>query len=317
MENEEKTPLPAENTPVSSNEAQSNPVLLGQSKKNKKLLIIVAAIIVVIGLLLVVVFLRRTNNNPSVSGKVPPAEPANVLLATVGGKKIYRLDVKNIALEQYLQSAIDSKVMKMFLDIAVERAILDIEAEKLKLAAKQPQEKPADYYAKVKEQVIQGTISSINATQIGWWIPPEGYPQKPLYETQRAEGAKAVEDIKAQFANNVETLTILKNTYDKYPSLQSVISINGTRYTGETVAGSLPLEREYDYDKDVNYFPKNKLMVGMSEGQIKGQVWEDGSGGVVIKVNKITRGEKIGYRQWLQDRIKALVVYNTEAVDRL
>ncbi len=273
---------------------------------------------ILIALIVGIIAFLQLGQSPDTVANLPQPEPENVLLATVGDKKIYRQDVKGIALEQYLQSAIDAEAIKIFLDVAIERAILDIEASRLGVSVKGTGETSQAYYDRVKNAITGGEISKVDATQIGWWLPPpEEYPQIPLYDVQREEEVKAVPEITRRLKTNEAVMDILSDVYQKYPSLQTVISVNGVRYLGPNSSTKILINREYDPNSSVAYFPGARLMREMRTGEVRSEIWKDKSGATIIKVNNITPGAKFDYLEWLKEKRNDLVVQNEGGIKSL
>ena len=153
-------------------------------KKGKLLIGLISGIVLLTVVVLVISGLIKPNGKGS--GKVPPPEPENVLLATVGDKKIYRNDVRAVALEQYVASGINSQIMKLSLDTSVERAVLDNEAEAKKIVVEKGKNK-IEYYENLRNAIMLREVGTVTANTIGYWVPAfhDVYPQKPEYQQMR------------------------------------------------------------------------------------------------------------------------------------
>lgn len=287
--------------PVAQNPQDVPPVKKGI---NRKVLLLVGAVVlalVVIGVLAFI--LLSSQNQPQGSGQAPPPEPENVLLATVGERQIYRKDVVDVALEQYTQSGINSQIMKLALDIAVERAILDAEAEEKQIVVTDAPNK-IEYYERLKGTIIAREIGSVDANVISYWVPAFGdiYPQKPEYQqmrdlTQEVLGG-AVEELRA----GRSTYEIGSEIVQKYPVFKDQLAVNS--YILSKVSDTSLMTKPITYQYIVN--DSNKLFLdtlfAMNPDQIRLLVWPDGEGAAVIQVVNKNTGDKVSYDQWLESR---------------
>lgn len=279
-------------------------------KKNIKLLAI-ACILLVAAIGYVV--LNKSNN--AKVGKAPPPDPENVLLATVGTRKIYRNDVRGIALEVYLGSAVTDKVIKNTLNTAVERAILDNEAV-LKGITIPKQQKKALYYDLLKAKVIEGQVQSVSEQDISWWIPPIPYEQKPEFVVQRQNQVAMSNEIESRFKKGDDPYTVAQDMVKKYPMFEGTLGYNGANIQkgSKTI---IPGDRTLEFDASDSAKPFFKLLYSMNSGETKKGIWNDGSGGAVIKVSKSNKGSNIDYNSWLSEMIKTSVIYNTSEINKL
>lgn len=307
---------------------EGNPVENEQVKpKNSKKIIIIAAVgvlLILIGILLLI----PSQNLPFVQKPTPTPKP-DVLLATVGDKQIYKSAVELAAREQYAQSAITLDVLKTFFPIVIERAILDYEAEKQKIIVTNQEIKnkvkelnpsqtqtPSQLkslsttarYLLLKNKIITTQIKSVEAYTIGFWIPPFSYPQKPEFTTQRLEGATALNEIDSRLKKGEEPLVIARSIDTKYPVLHEILAINGYLLKSLTDEKKAKTPRVYIYDKKNVGQPFFDTVFSLkTPGEIKKVEGKDGSGGSVIKLVSINKGESFSYEDWIKKQTTDLV----------
>jgi hypothetical protein len=307
---------PQENIKVQSETLNTEPLNL-QSRPNpfaKYYKFIILALIVCLGVGLFVFF--TSFNKKSTVGKAPPPDPENVLLATVGNKKIYRNDVKSIALEQYLNSSINDEVLKQFLNIAIERKILDNQASMRKIEIPSQKTK-TEYYNLLKNKVTEGEILSIEETDVSWWIPPApDYEQKKEFQEQRSQQQQLANEVEAGLKTNDDAFLVVKKVLEKYKSFQPILGFNGAIIAKITdvPVNNVRTIKFNSLDADKPFF---KLLYSMNTGEIRKGIWPDGSGGAVIKAVNVTRGERVDYETWLAQQTKELVQYNQEGISKL
>lgn len=309
---EEITTKPAVVKPDAPEVAQ--PTIISNIQKRGKLIITAVATLLVFVVAVLLLSSSRSNKNMGI-GKAPPPEPENVLLATVGDRKIYRDDVKTIALEQYLSSAVTNDVIKALLDTAVERAILDSEAKKKAISIPK-QTSLSVYYSLLKEKVTEGQILAITEQDINWWIPPVPYEQRPEFEVQRQNQEAMASEIEKRFRNGEDPYAVAKDTVTKYPMFGQTLGYNGANISKSSTSITSG-DRILNYDSSDSAKPFFKMMYKMNSGQIQKGIWTDGSGGAVIKVKSVSRGKSIDYNTWLADKVKKEVVFNAEEIKKL
>lgn len=255
---------------------------------------------------------------------------SDVLLATVGDKKIYKSTVEDTAREFYTPTAIDKKALKNSYDITVERALLDYEAatENITLSEKEIEEKAKNMYSiqspsinenyynaakytLIKERILAKNILSKEAYVISFWIPPFTYTQKPIYAEQREEGEQALNDAEQRFNNNDEPLTIAMDIFDTYPSLQNILLLNGYKIKNTRNRVVFEKPRLFTFEKellkeldDPEFYD---ALLETEPGSVKKVIKSDASGGTVIKVTSQNLGKYISIKQLLEERKKQLV----------
>ncbi len=241
----------------------------------------------------------------------------NPLLATVAGEKLYKGTVEEIAKEQYLPSAIDSTVTKLFLDIAVEREILDSEAKRLGIVIP-PAESKQQYYDTLKKKITAVSIESVSAYEISFWVPPPAdYPQTPEYEEIRQTGKIALDEAEEKLKNKEDPLLVTQILYSRYPILQPILALNGYLIKSKVDDSVFGEPRTYVYDKRNEGQEFYDTLFSLQKGELKKSIWTDGSGGAVIQVISVNSGSGLDYEQWLAGKKKELVKYNQTAANSL
>lgn len=267
---------------------------------------------IIVGLIAVVVLillgLNMSKPKAEKVGKAPPPEPENVLLATVGDKTIYRSDAKVVALEQYVASGINSQIMKMSFDTAVERAILDKEAEVKKITVEKGKNK-IEYYENLKNAIMLREVGTVTANTIGYWVPAfhDVYPQKPEYQQMRDLQPKVFSEAIASLQQGKTTYDVGKSILEKYPVYKDQLSVNSYRIakTDDIALMQKPVVYQYlinDSNKTLMNF-----IFALNKGQTKIFTWPDGEGGEIVQVVDKSFGSKVTYDQWLKDKEKTVV----------
>lgn len=284
------------------------------TKKPKKMLFILGALILVIVLTLVaIVFV----NGIRPSTKMPPQEPENKLLATVGERKIYRNDAMKIALEQYARDAVNDKVLKTALDTAIERAILDKKAVELNIYAAGGTNKLV-YYQNLRDEVISKEIGSVTANTISFWVPSfkDIYPQKPEYQQMRDLQPKVFVEATNKIKNGETMYNIGKYIIETYPVFKEQLGVNG--YILSKMTNVSLMQKPITYQYDVNESNKRlfDFMFSLKKGDIKSLVMPDGEGASLVQVVDKSTGDKITYDRWLKEKMKGVVI-NSDGVSEL
>lgn len=286
------------------------------NKKTKHLVGILAGFIALILLLLVGVGMFK-NVKVGKIGKAPPPDPENVLLATVGDKKIYRSDVKAIALEQYLASGISSQILKQSFGTAVERTILDKEAFDKKIVV-EPGKTKVDYYQNLKDTIIARQIGSVTVNSIGFWVPAlhDIYPQKPEYQQMRDLQATIFTKATNELKQGKTTYEIGKLILQEHPVYSNQLAVNS--YIFSKVDDVSLMQKPVVYQYQVNESNKSYMdfLFSLNKGQIKAYSWPDGEGASLVQVVDKNVGTKVTYDVWLKDKEKS-VVYNTDNINKL
>ena len=241
----------------------------------------------------------------------------NPLLATVAEEKLYKSTVEEIAKEQYVPSAINSDVIKLFLDIAVEREILDLEAKRLGIVIPLTGSKQ-QHYDVLKKKITAASIESVSAYEISFWVPPPAdYPQKPEYEEIRQTGKIALDEAEEKLKNKENPLLVTQILYSKYPILQPILALNGYLLKSKTDDSIFSKPRTYTYDKRNAGQAFYDTLFSLQKGELKKSIWIDGSGGAVIQIISVNLGSGLDYDEWLAVKKKELVIYNSSAANGL
>ena len=283
-----------------------------------KMLKIISLILgfIVLGLVIGYFIFQGLNNNKNIE--------KNVLLATVGDKKIYTNDVKLIAAEQFSEDSIDDKVIKTFKNIAIERAILDIEADKLGInitkeqiesRKKETTASSSDNdleYKIIKDKIMQSQVKSVSAITIGFWIASFDYPQKPEYAIQRSQGKLALTAIEEKMKQNETPSSIAEYVMNTYPEIKEKVAVNGYIYSQPNDPNLINNPRDYtlnpeDLGKSYNDDELQNAMSKMKSGDIVKVERSDGSGGNVVQAFSVSSGSFASYADFLKTRKSELV----------
>ncbi len=299
----------SEQKPVAGNVHPILSIIDKVKKQSLKKILIVLAIVLVIILGVVGAYLKWSTRLTSQSAD-------DVVLVTIGEDKIFLRDLNQYIAASFADPNVTTELKKQSLDVLVERKIIDKELKEKKISL-ESQTNENEYYKRAKELITRGSISTIQATDIGWWLPPPAeYPQTELNEQQRRDGELASGEIEKRLKNNEDLLVVIEEVYEKYPSLQPIFAVNAAIFDPKDVE-KIELIRTYEYDKELEYFSQYKAMYTMLPGQVKKMTAEDGSGNRVIKVHNITSGEKISFDEWYKTKVKKMVVYNYKEIEKL
>lgn len=280
---------------------------------------------VLILLVLLISVLAFTKKAPVTPGKVSP-NAKDVLLVTVGDQKIYKSDVQKAAKEQYVSSAIDNNVLQVFLDLLIEQKILDIEASKLGITVTQSEIDNSIYsntasssakstnlnkfikYSVLKDKIMAKQVKSVSAYVISYWIPPAPYPQEPVFSQQRIDSKKAFKEAKQKLKNNEKVSGVAEYIFDTYPSLQSILVVNGYNYnlTKDKLVFNKP--RVYIYNKKEIDSSNNPAffdaLFGSNQGDIKLVAPVPEVDGSLVQIISVNKDGFISYDQFLESKKK-------------
>lgn len=300
----------------------SNVVPPPHSPKRPILFAIGAIVILIIVALVAIVFLSNKKNQTNQTAQPTPKPfQNNTLLATVGEKQITFEDVMNAAKEQYTIQAIDNAVMKTFLNILIEQAILDNEAKKLNITLTEAQIKAETNgnnsegaytiakYNLLKEKIMQRQVKNVTAFTIDYWIPPYIEPQVPEYAIQRAEGAKALNEIETKFRAGESPTVIAKYISDTYPALNEILALNGYIYSKTTNQTYFTTPKIYTFDPEFvgagAYSAQlYDTLATLKENDVAKIIKTDGSGGIALKVISVERSGYTTYDDFLAAKKK-------------
>lgn len=247
MENAQPT---AQNNAQSSvqppNQAGVNPAGSGgllPKIASKRLILVVFGIL---GILLLVLLLILGLRNSGQKGD------EDLVLATVGEREIKKSEVIAEAQKQYLPDAIDNKVLKTFLDILIEREILDTEAQGLGIkvsqseAVKRAREINSTVningflvtqarYDLLKDKIMGQFVNSRTVFAVSFWTPSSKYPSAKSPEglaeagRQQQQANSAFPEIEKLILEETEPLEAVKLVMqnEEYSDLKKIIAVNG------------------------------------------------------------------------------------------
>lgn len=276
----------------------------------KKFLIPTLAVLTLVFIILFVsiaYFKNKNTKSPATLDKITPAESTDKTIAKVGAKSIYIEDLEKIAKEQYQESAINKKVLQISLNIAIERGILDETAKELSIVIPDSSDTSVfNTYDFIKEQITSKLVESRLVQTVGFWIPDLTYPQMPQFAKQRVDGEKALNEIERRLKSGENPLTVARDIYNKYPSLQPILGVNGYLLSKEPTISLINKPRIYIIDK------KNKgqsffdALFNANAGDIQ-KISNPASGGRVFKVFSVQHSEYSTYEEWLEAKKKGSV----------
>lgn len=292
--------------------------------------ILISAIIAFVILNIVLLFITGLvpSENLPFAQKPSPTPIPDVLLVTVGEQKIFRSDVEKLAKQQYQQHAINNKVLQVFLNTAIERAILNQETKKFQIQVSNTEIdnavnnqknknlnallKTEAKYTILKQKIIAKFVKSVDAYTIGFWIPPLHYTQIPLYAQQRTEGNRALNEIQLKLEDSEKPYDVTKYIFDKYPILQVNFALNGYIFGKVKNLNVYEKPKTYTFNstdlKSLDDPEFYNALLAMRAGEIKKVIKTDLSGGVVIQAISVKTTGFSNYKDFLDARIKELVV---------
>jgi uncharacterized protein YxeA len=252
----------------------------------------------------------------------------STIIETVDNQPITLGEVKNVALEQYDESAISTNVLKDALATLEERKILDMEAQKKglttdsseveRVASEEDITTDQARYEVLRDLVTLADVNSVEVLSVGAWTPTDDNPLglDPEDQTNSQKQAndiiKALPSIEDGLTKGTPVLTISDNTVKTYPSLADIIAVNGSKLLGlddsEKTAAGDPQIIEFG---DSNLDPSVQTgLFAMSEGEVKSfSKTEANSGGVAYRVVKKGNPQGAGsYDEWLTTQTRALVI---------
>ncbi len=288
--------------------------------------------VIVLSVILIPFFARFISNITSPENEVQLLRKPDSLLAEVGDLKIYKTDVEKLALETYSKDAIDEKVLKTYLNILIERSVMDLEAINLGIVVaeteindviiaegEQDTEKVRSkvFYKLLKQKLMGQIISSRTAHVVEYWTPAKINPEietdtdNPLYETQRAQGKEALTLIEQKLLRDGgdildATRTVLAQ--NNFKELEEIIAVNGLRLS--KVTNEVELRKPYTFttkDQEVMGVEFFEALFSMQTGDVKTIFREGNSAGKLYQVINSSQGNYSTYEQWLSNRGQELV----------
>ncbi len=263
---------------------------------------------------------KSANQNPSIMG-VP-----DEIMAEVGNQKIYKNDVERLALETYQRDAITEEVLRTYLNVAIERTLLDQEAVRLNIIIPDNEitqiivdedlidnQKNRDkiFYRELKAKMLEQIISSRTANVVEYWTPSVSNPdipsQKddPKFKAQREQGRKALPLIEQQLNETPDILEATREVMSKndFKELAEVIAVNGLRLS--TVTNEVELRTQYTFttkDQEILGIEFFEALFNLGEGETQVIFRDENSAGKLYQVTKSSQGDYNTYEQWLSQR---------------
>lgn len=253
-------------------------------------------------------------------------------LAQVGSTVITQEELQKKVAKIYQSNTTDQKALQPLLDELIEEKLLQQASQELGISVN-----TSDVQAEMNEQGIASIDSDSplkteidaeilrekitrkvaktrDAFTVGFWIPPENYDvpltpeQRALVEQQRRDAEPALLMIEERMRRGDNPLTIARETSLQYPSLQSIMAVNGYILSRTPNESLLQQSVLYEYETEranVAYF-KQLFETGVNQVTV---VKETGTsdGGSVIKVVGVTEGRYNNYQEWLKEQKNARV----------
>lgn len=287
--------------------------------------VIVSALIFITGL---VYFQSKAQQTKP---KTEVLNQTDAIMAEVGKQKIYKSDVEKLAAQTYARDAIDPNVLKIYLDVAIEQALLDNAAkefsiqiddeditQRIKSEQKQDNDKNRSdiFYEILKEKVTTQVVKSRTANVVEYWTPSVSDPeieseatdQKNV--TQRQQGRKALELIATQLKETPDVLTATREVLlnNSYRELEEIIAVNGLRIA--KVTNENELRKPYIFtikDQEIMGEEFYSSLFNMKQGDIETIFRDEDSAGKLYQVIASSDGEYQSFDEWFEIKEKELV----------
>ena len=277
-------------------------------------------------------FARYVSNIANPENEFQILKQPDLVLAEIKKQKIYKSDVQKLALETYEKSAIDEKVLKTYLDIQIERTLMDMEAVNLTISVSDrevgdeiiaqgdqdtPKTRAKYFYKLLKEKILKQVISSRTAQVVEYWTPSTVNPEvasdadNPHYKIQRDQGKEALELIEQDLITNGRDLLDTTRTIlaaNNFKELEEIIAVNGLRLS--KVSNEVELRKPYTFttkDQEVMGIEFFEALFNMKNGDVRTVFREGNSAGKLYQVTNSSQGNYSTYEQWLNTRKDELV----------
>lgn len=303
------------------------------SLKIKNILVFVGVVISFLLILGVVLFVRSRQSSDKNTQDTSTKErilPNDQVVATVGSEKILSQDLLDFASVYLAESVLKKEDLPTYLDILVERKILDIEAKEKNITIDQAKltegldeglkasapslyqrDKMDKYYTALKNDVTASFTSSFLLHTVGFWIPAPTDPDVvdvPDHETKRADGLKAMQEIESKIKAGEHPYDAAVAVLASYPSLENILAYNGgiiksidkesvDREPKEFALSVLKMTRPYIYDG----------VLQMKSGEIKTLIDPSQRGMNVVYLTSSKTGQYNSYDDFLEKKSKELV----------
>lgn len=290
-------------------------------------------VIIAVTILSVLVIFRisstsQPTQNQSIMG-VPDA-----IMAEVGNQKIYKNDVERLALETYQREAITEEVLKIYLNIAIERILLDLEAVDLniiipddEITQKLVDEELTDnqknrdkiFYRELKTRILEQIISSRTAHVVEYWTPSVGNPEvasekdDPKFKLQREQGRKALPLIEQKLNETPDILDATREVFSEndFKELEEIVAVNGLRIS--KVSDEIALRTPYTFttkDQEVMGIEFYEALFNLENGETQVIFRDENAAGKLYQVTNSSQGDYNSYDQWLSQRKAEVVKMN-------
>lgn len=296
-----------DNQVSNSEQPRTNESAAAYQKNKRKVLVLIFVLIIAAIIIGVLVFILSSRTKPT--STTLPSEPENVLLAIYEGNQIYREDVVDVALEQYLLSGLNSEILNNSLDIAVERVILETEARRLNIQI-DPASSKREYFQNLKDTIRAREIGTVTANTISFWTPAfnDIYPQTAEDNEMRELQPKVFEEAILSLEEGKSTYEVGKEILEKYPVYTQRLAVNS--YILSKMGDTSLLQKPITYEYLVN--DSNRLLLDFlfatNIGQTRILVWPEGEGAAIVQVVDKNSGDKISYEDWLQTKRESVIV---------
>lgn len=298
---------------------------------SRKKIVALFAILTLLGALPIILYLQSQQQD--IRQRAAETDPS-VMASFDGQPMITEQDVKTFADQTYQTVPTDTAEMRSSLDELIERKLLEkvIQEENIQIIDQDIMSQLATddltdlandpvVRANAKVNVMKRKIELLftktrEAYTIGFWLPPTNYgvsltpSSQELITKQRADTPNALTDILSGIQAGEEPLAVAHNVVAKYPSLTTVMAVNG--YILSTTENQKVLTQPlvYSFQKDRENVTFFKILFSLSPGQIAlVEDPETSLGGVVIKITGATNGAFDDYPAWLSDqKVKHVVL---------
>lgn len=229
-------------------------------------------------------------------------------------EKVYKNSPGSQALQPLIDELIEEKLLQQSAkDLGVGISSTDIREEMneqgiVTIDSESPLKKEIDTDI-LREKISRKVAKTRDAFTVGFWIPPTSYDvpltpeQRTLIEQQRKDATPALTIIEERMRRGDNPLAIARDVSQQFPSLQSIMAVNG--YIIATTQNQSLLQQPmlYEFENsraNVAYFKK---LFETSSNQVT-VVKETGTndGGSVIRVVGATNGSYNNYKEWLNDQ---------------
>lgn len=291
--------------------------LLSNKKRFFSLLIILLLVLSIP----IVVFLSQQQQDIRQQAAANPNE-----IATIDGQSITQEMLVQETGDLYKTTTTDSEAIKTAFNDLVEQRLLDREAQQQSLAPTESElmqqlrrDGLSDYaqnttiretarIAVLKRKIEKKYTKTREAFTVGFWLPPADYnvaltPEQTILVTkQRQDTQAALTLIQTRLQQGDEPIIVARAVLAQFPSLNSVLAVNGyiLDKTPEEIQLTEPLLYSYQGGRaNLAFF---KTLFEMQPNQVQTVIDKTSSdGGTVIKIITSTNGPFDTYTDWLRD----------------